>query len=684
MIIEYKKEDFVGKLGSLEGNHLYTFKTPSYTSSDTLRLNWWMKIIEYKPGGYLQLELTNTGLFLKFMPPNSWTFRNEPSSVVKQELLIKRWYHISIQLEDTGRLYVNNNLLNTDFLTDPPSLVGLFNNKLRLVNVVALFKELKVQKETNEYMLTSFNFVSRNIKTYPICESEHICSPELALDNIEPYIDEVVRDGEYFAGNSFKRNTLLHIDSNTNQGIRIPVNNSFRRVMEWTIELWVYVKTERMIPIISLEGSNAKLSISAKRETVDAELLYGTVGASTSLRESIPNTWTHISLVTYLSFPQYALELGLNGNRYSNTGCIVTTHEHSFDFLNIGMNIPEGSEVYFKEIRVWKIPRTRISIARQMQRELRGAERNNRLVFYFPVNEITIDGLIDRSHGGVYLMWNNVDSAKIVDGFSEVLKICDEYSFYNEKTYECEKDADDLVLGLEQSTNFFTVPLSRYYFNNEWTFEFWMYVEHLAGLSTYILNQMCIRYLPGAMSIRKMAMSNIFEFGITGTRETILFTEVRPQWIHYAFIYDAYKLKLFAYKNGFKIGEINGYPLPSCDMTIGEASTANIVIGKFRELRIWNEAKSIFKLMRDKNNVPSRSGLAFYLPLDEEQGDEVVERIQNTHVKLNKLSYDEAWTSKADFKMCKEPFTYSTKENICTCNLYFKNNRSKSKSIPSK
>lgn len=689
-IVVYKKQEFVARLGGIKTNNVYEFEVLNNTGSNTLALEWWMKVLEYGNAAYFQLESKNVIdsqpiVKVEFTSVHKWIFVKEsvtpPAAntfVVRRELTVGEWHQISIKVGSAGRLYLDGDEVTTESF----SLANNLNNRIRLVNMVALIKSLRAEKWTGEYIVTTFEPISRNIKVYPVCEGEYLCHPASSAASFEPHASEPVDTAtQYFAGTTFKPNTLLHFNSDLNQGIRIPVKNTARHEMQWTIEFWVYtVSLESLLPLISLEGPNAKLATVAANSIVSGELQYGAVGTSASISQSILNTWTHVALVSHLAFPQYTLELGVGGEMYATSECTVATHVYSFDFLYVGKE-SEENEVYMKEVRVWKIARTRASIERQMRRELRRPGKNSRLVYYFSINEVSIDELVDKSDGGEgqrNLMWNSAHydpsssylvSAEIVNGFSKPLKICDEFSFYNRKSGKCERDVDDVALGLEQSTNYFTLPLSNYYFNTEWTFEFWIYIEHLAGLSTFIFNQVCSYYQPGAISIKKIAIDDIFEFSITGTKETIVFTQSRPQWIHYAFAYEGYKSTLVGYKNGYRIGEIAGHPLSSCDMNVGEASNANALVGKLRELRIWNETKTPIELIRSRNQVPSDLALAFYLPLDEQRGRTVREKTRNTHIVLGTLSAGEIWTSQADFKVCRSPYVYSGRENVCVCKL---------------
>ena len=93
-------------------------------------------------------------------------------------------------------------------------------------------------------------------------------------------------------------------------------------------------------------------------------------------------------------------------------------------------------------------------------------------------------------------------------------------------TGRCQRDFDDPTLGLEQSTNTFVLPLSKYIVTPEWTFGFWVYIESVIGSGTSIFTQACSTATAGTLSLTKVGTDE-YKFVVYGTENTISFPNTK-------------------------------------------------------------------------------------------------------------------------------------------------------------
>ena len=188
-----------------------------------------------------------------------------------------------------------------------------------------------------------------------------------------------------------------------------------------------------------------------------------------------------------------------------------------------------------------------------------------------------------------------------------------------------------------------------------------------------ILNQICHQPSPGTIKLRRISLNNILEFSISGLDETVSIAETTPYWVHYAFTNDGYQRRLLTYRNEYIHSSIKGQMIafPSCDITVGDFSSAKAFMGTFKDFRIWNETKSSAEILKWMHLIPySESTLEFYLPIDEGYGTTIVERKRNNKVKMTVLkSSSRTWISKGDLKICKPPYVYGSGSNVCLCKL---------------
>ena len=216
------------------------------------------------------------------------------------------------------------------------------------------------------------------------------------------------------------------------------------------------------------------------------------------------------------------MELGLNGNHYISSQCKVTSEGLSFDFLYIGTNSKKynaENHLALKEIRVWKAALSQATIISQMYKQIRNSENGLQLAFYYPIDEITLYEMKDKSFEGEYQssrLWERTIVSDTPENLSppeiiysreldiEPIIICDGNSRYDILTGRCQRDFDDPTLGLEQSTNTFVLPLSKYIFTPEWTFGFWVYIESVIGSGTSIFTQACSTATAGTLSLTKV------------------------------------------------------------------------------------------------------------------------------------------------------------------------------------
>lgn len=480
---------------------------------------------------------------------------------------------------------------------------------------------------------------------------------------------------EYFGGSKFMPATVLEIATKQSPGVAIPLKSTITKDMQWTLEVWVYISAiDKTCPIISIKGTNIELSITSVATKVSAKLVYGTVGTEVSVGVDTVGKWQHVAAVAKADYPIYSLSLGVNGE-FASSEFTMLSQEYEFSYLYMGTDgsISENeNKIYLKEIRVWNIPLPVTTIKNQMQRQISNPAQEYNLAYYFPIDEVTIDSLVNKAPEGhlqANRLWNTTSSPapRLTTIFTPILKLCDQFSQHSKSADNCENEVSESQMSLEQSSASFVAPLSEYSFSVEWTLEFWLRVENVAGIGTSLFTQVCHPSANGTISLYKKG-TNLLEFAILGREGKIGIAETGGQWVHYGFASSGHRLKLTAYRNGHVLGEAQGQPLalPSCDMTVGENSNVNVVIGKLKELRIWNESKTGFKLSYNSHRTPSASSLVFYLPLDEGHGDTVTERTRDRKIALA-ANAKAVWASQSELKICRSPYVYSAVDNVCTC-----------------
>ena len=215
-----------------------------------------------------------------------------------------------------------------------------------------------------------------------------------------------------------------------------------------------------------------------------------------------------------------------------------------------------------------------------------------------------------------------------------------------------------------------TLPLQSYNLDIEWTFEFWMQIQKISGIDTFIFKQVCYPSKTGEIRLKKSGMSQTLIFYLNQMSGNISFDLTLREWTHYAFIHSIKTGNILMFINGMKEStEISGCSdyFYKCQIQVGEESTSNIIYGKLREIKFYNGTRTTFKLINHKTPIfQYESQLIFYLPLDEGFGLTVKERINGMEIILPVTETNrEVWVSQGDLKLCREPFTFSESNHVC-------------------
>ena len=507
--------------------------------------------------------------------------------------------------------------------------------------------------------------------------------------------------GEYFSGTECKSSTVLHIARASTPGIIIPMKSRFQKNYEWTLETWVYVDSSagnQIASIISLEGDWTKLAVRRSGTTLVGEFSYDSMGDEMTIPSFSLDTWHHVALVARLESQYYygTLFLDCDGSTAKAVEIVLKSNVRSYDHLLLGMERADFSylgKVSLKEVRVWNVALDISTLTHNMRKQIRNPEAEIRLAYYYPLDSTNPENLYDKAFEGDLQdlkLWNTAhtyksgtsDPATVVSAKISTtmalglpgLTICDQNSFYNSRQLVCEKDVEEAPIGLEQSLAPFTIPLTNYYFQMEWTVEFWLLINQISGVGTSIFSQQCYPTQTGTLSLKKVGTSSNLSFSLTGTGFNLIFPQQKHQWTHYAFANDVSTGRIHAYKNGVKMS--SNIPciyakIPSCALTVGEFSTWNILYGKFKEIRMWNGTRTETELIRSMHRAlfpQYDSALVLYLPMSESTGQSVLEKIQNIEIALSVTKFSrELWTAQGDLKICRTPYIYSAEDNACIC-----------------
>ena len=516
------------------------------------------------------------------------------------------------------------------------------------------------------------------------------------------------KEGLYFAGTECKPNMVLQLKYGSTPGIILSMKSRLIKNFEWTLETWAYVDStsgKAVASIFVLDGDGTKLSARSSGETLVGEWIYDSMGNQMTISTFSTNVWHHVAIVTKLESPYYNAQLFLDGNALTSqtVEIIVKSNVKTFEYLTLGMDRSDYAYmgvVALKEVRVWDVAIDATTLARQMRRQIRRPETEIRLVYYYPIDSTNSECLYDRAFEGDlqdFKLWNTahtytangpdpstIGPPNLKTTFElglPPLLICDQNSYFSPKKQTCQKDTEESPIGLELSLSPFTIPLTSYKFHVEWTFEFWMLINQIGGVSTSIFSQTCYPSQSGTLSLKKVGVANSLAFMMTDSGYNVTFAQARRGWTHFAFMNDATAGRIFAYKNGVKMdSDMPGVytAIPSCALTVGEFSTINLIYGKLKEIRIWNGTRTNFELVqsmhRSLDSQRDRS-LAFYLPMSESSGGYVYERVKNTAIGLTITKYSrELWTAQGDLHICRTPYVYSPADNVCICKSDFANN----------
>ncbi len=504
---------------------------------------------------------------------------------------------------------------------------------------------------------------------------------------------------EYFSGSECRSNTVLHMRQGYTPGVIVPMKTRFQKNYEWTLETWVYVYSSAsttVAAIIGLEGNWAKLSARRDGTTLVGEWSYDSMGDEMSISSFTTDTWHHVALVTTLEAPYYDAKLILDCDESTTqtVEVVIKSNVRTFDYLTLGMDRSDYDymgRVALKEIRVWNVALDISTLKYQMRKQIRNSDAEIRLVYYYPLSTSNRENLYDQAFEGDLQdlkLWNTPHTYKTggpdpstitaptitttMELAIDPLIICDGNSFYNSRLKNCEREAEEFPIGLEQSLAPFTVPLTNYYFQVEWSVEFWLLLNQVSGVGTAVFSQKCYPAQSGTLSLKKVGTSSTFAFSVLGSGYNISFPQEKRRWNHYAFVNDVSSGRIYGYKNGARMDSdtLAVYAvIPSCALTVGEFSTMNIIYGKLKEIRLWNGTRTVFELKQDMHRTldPLRDrSLVLYLPMGERMGQYVHERVQDTDIALTVTKYSrELWTAQGDLRICRTPYVYSPADNVC-------------------
>jgi len=683
---------------------------------------FWMQLNDFDPAtGSFEVQCDGTTTCFKATSVDNYrlTFQG---GLMSEFADLNNWHHYAIIYGGQDKLYIDGRLVG-----DPGTHVGgafapkivmnaaaISMKQFRMWNRVLSVEEIKIfsrmRLDTSVlglcsiYTFEPYDKLSKGFPIYlrsvPDTVKNMVVKPEFS--SISQSDTPLLCDkGEYFAGTTCKPSVALHIQRGVTPGIEIPMKSRARKNFDWTLETWVYAydnqhPSYKAAAIMSLEGSNTKLNARLNDDELISELIYDTVGTTHSLSTFGRRVWHHVAVMSRLNAPYYESELVLDGTRFTKSSTIIQSNTATFDTLYLGMDKNEYykmDHLSLKEIRVWNVALDRKTVAYYMQRQIRNPDLESRLIYYYPFDEVNAEKFTDKSFEGdlqVNRLWSTSHSYKTspysdpdnlippkVEYFSEMdidtLQICDESSFFNSIYSKCQKDDDDMPIGLELSASPFTIPLTKYAFSVEWTFEFWILINQISGVSTSIFSQTCYPQRTGTISLRKVGVTNNLEFALAGTGYNITFAQENRRWIHYAFVNNGITGKIYGYKDGVLFGEMTGLPMaiPSCTLNVAEFSTMNVIFGKIKELRIWNSTKTateINRYMHQKAHRDIDTTLGFYLPLSEGYGSIVTEVVKETQITLGISKYTrETWTAQGDLRICRSPLVYNSLQNICIC-----------------
>lgn len=683
-------------------------------------IEWWINVYTHQSSSTLLIG-DNTNPCFKFTFNNGPELYHLDSSSNLQRIgryfSVNKWHHFALVLNSAGRIYVDyedlgsfdgSQCVSGDTVPMVLSGMSVLVKQVRFWSAELSAEQLKSYStgliaEANLCSVNSFEPLATYLSGYPVHEgaTHSFIKQPGAVPFSGDFGSRETTDDEYFTGTKYKSSTLLHIKMGETPGVMMPLKSRARGNFDWTLEAWVYlISTDALTPIVGIGGSSTLLSISATKgtsATLISELQYGQGTATNEIPSLAADSWNYVSLTSHLNDQWYKGELGLNCRHYKSSVSILPVASYTFDFLYLGMNKQayySGNEIGLREVRVWMTPLSKETLAYQMHKTIKDSAEELRLLYYFPFDVATTEEYEDKAFEGqfqVNRLWGTrhnyedggsdpegVVAPKVVLG-SELqskvpaLVICDERSFYNSETVKCEEKSENAPLSLEQSTATFTLPLANYVFSLEWTFEFWILVESITGLSTSILKQTCSPVQNGSVSLRMIGVTDVLEFSMTGADKAIRIAESESRWIHYSFVNDVYQGLLRVYRNGVQYETLAGQklPLPSCDVAVVELSNLHGLVGKFKEFRIWNGTKTGSEVSKGMHAIPSLCldySLVFYLPMAESYGDALLELVQNRSVPLTIPTHSrEVWTSQSDLLLCKPPFVYYEKENACMC-----------------
>ncbi len=510
-------------------------------------------------------------------------------------------------------------------------------------------------------------------------------------------------EGRYFSGSECRPSTVIQISRGLTTGVIIPVKSRLKKNYEWTVETWVYVDSSASTAaaaVFVLEGDGTKLSARREAATLVGEWIYDSMGDKMTINSFTTDAWHHVALVAQLDSPHYDAKLYLDGDSTTaqTVEIILKSNVKTFEYLTLGMdrsNYDYTGIVAMKEIRVWDVALHVSTISRQMRRQIKNPGAEIRLVYYYPMDSENRENLYNRAFEGDLedlKLWNTahtytsggpdpstVGPPNITSTASlgiPLLTICNQNSFYSASSHICMLGSEEAPIGLEQSLAPFTIPLTSYYFQPEWTFEFWILINQIGGVSTSLFSQTCYPAASGTLSLKKAGVTDNLVFTLTDSGSNITFPQAKRTWTHYAFVNDASAAQIYAYKNGVQMsasmaGSYDG--IQSCAMTVGEFSTINLIYGKFKEIRIWNGTRTALELRQGMHRALDPKldrALVTYVPMSENGGGYVFERVRGAAIPLTISRYSrELWTAQGDLRICRTPYVYSSADNVCICTL---------------
>eukprot|EP00831_Metopus_contortus_P064943 TRINITY_DN58071_c0_g1_i1.p1 TRINITY_DN58071_c0_g1~~TRINITY_DN58071_c0_g1_i1.p1 ORF type:complete len:613 (+),score=73.84 TRINITY_DN58071_c0_g1_i1:241-1839(+) len=498
----------------------------------------------------------------------------------------KKWKHLALVRGAEDSIYLDHKLIASasfSIITVNP----VFVCSLTLYKISVTFKMLRVWKGAlslselkqlsymrlpqgtfNLYTIATFEPFSTFTNTFPVYQYGNSLIDSILTNNTITTVSAgsnplQCSENEYFAGTKCLKTNVLYIKRDTTPGLVIPIRSQLAENLEWTLETWVYVIQDSSYSknaIAAIQGDSVKLAVRSSSTNIELDWVYAKVGETKTLSGVFsPNKWNYVAVTSRVELPYYIGEAILNCEGAISVSILYPSVTKEFTKLVLGMDLLDKSSmgrVALKEIRLWKTGNTIEVLKHQMNRRIKHPESDSLLVNYYRIDSDEKEYLEDSGFEGKFSrlrLWNTPHSYLYPIGSSDLttlmppnittpasigippLILCDENSFYSGT--RCQKDTSEGEYGYELSNGPFNLPLQNYYLDIEWTFEFWMQIQKISGVDTFILKQICYPSQTGELRLKKSQMSQNLVFSLYQMSGSITFALTPRKWIHYSFMH---------------------------------------------------------------------------------------------------------------------------------------------------